>query len=150
MKTTFQLFIAAIGVVISLNSCTEDHTEMIAKLNQTEQELLLQDSLFKSNSTMFSAFLPNDSTTQVNSADGLQKAISDKENMLVASLDSLIMKNKSLLTSLTENSIHNKEAEVEYSQILSDLENLKKEEATNKEGFKKIEESFTKALETEK
>ena len=147
MKTSIKKIAASILLVTSVASCTDDTDAFIQKIEATQTELKVQDSILVSFRSELSSVIYTDTTKSINPDDSLFNQLTQKINPLITRLELMIEKNKTLVEQVKNNTGDSKNVEKEYTAQLDELELMKPEIATAKADYAKLVEVVDGAFE---
>ena len=139
MKTKIIKTASALVLLFGITSCKEDTTELIQKIETTQLELKLEDSILTNQRAELSLQVFTDTTTQkVGAADTLLADLVGNQNALITRLELIIQKNNELITQLKDDSANPKEVLANYTANTDEVEMMKAEINAAKDSYTKL------------
>ena len=146
MKNQITIIATSIVLAFSFTSCTDDTDAFIQKIEATQTELKQQDSILVSYRSELSSVAFTDTTKNNNPDDSLLNNFSQKINILITRLELMIEKNKALVEQIETSTGDSKQVEKDYTAQLDELELMKPEINTVRDGYCKMAASSDESL----
>ena len=145
----FIKIIAIAVAIITLNSCKEEYSELIQKIETTQLELQKEDSTLTTQRNEIAKLVYTNTSSKSETFSNEEMALTtlaSQQNTLITRVEILMQKNKELIDKLNGSSVNPEEIYNEYKAHADELELMKPEINTAKESYelllKKVDDAF--------
>jgi chromosome segregation ATPase len=147
MKNPIITIVSTVALLVCLNSCKEDYTELIQKIETTQVELQKEDSTLVTQRNEIVQLVYTDTTRSSQALSPEEMTLTNlagEQNTLITRLEVIMQKNKELIAQLNDGTGELKEVEKEFTAHLDELEMMKPEINAVKESYNKLVEEVAK------
>ena len=145
----FIKIIAIAVAIITLNSCKEEYSELIQKIETTQLELQKEDSTLTTQRNEIAKLVYTNTSSKSETFSNEEMALTtlaSQQNTLITRVEILMQKNKELIDKLNGSSVNPEEIYNEYKAHADELELMKPEINTAKESYelllKEVDDAF--------